>query len=121
MAATGGVITGYTITYGVAAGVGIGVGWRPVAAPGGGDASVVAAWDASYGPAIGAGPSKVFMCKGLQLVVLQLMLLPLLIIVPVWELRLLGLARTLLIVLVPVLVSTNMRLVVAFLYVLVGD
>jgi hypothetical protein len=49
------------------------------------------------------------------------MLLPLLILVPLWELRLPGLARTLLTVLVPVLVGTYMRLVVALLYVLVGD
>jgi predicted membrane protein len=54
-------------------------------------------------------------------VVLQLMLLPLLLLLPLWDLRLPGLARAMLLVLVPVLVGTDMRLVVALLQVLVGD
>jgi hypothetical protein len=54
-------------------------------------------------------------------VVLQLMLLPILLLLPLWELRLPGLARALLLVLVPVLVGKGMRLVVALLQVTIGD
>jgi hypothetical protein len=60
----------------------------------------------------------VFMGGGLQLVVLQLMPLPLLLLLPLWELRLPGLARAQLLVMVPVLLGTNMRLMVGPLVVL---
>jgi hypothetical protein len=63
----------------------------------------------------------VFMGRELQLVVLQLTLLPLLSLLPLRELRLPGLAHALLLGLVPVLVRTNRRLVVALVQVLVGD
>jgi hypothetical protein len=63
----------------------------------------------------------VFMGRELQLVVLVLTLLPLLSLLPLWEVRLPGLARALLLGLVPVLVGIDMRLVVALLQVLVGD
>jgi hypothetical protein len=56
----------------------------------------------------------VFMGRGLHLVVLQLIL-------SLWELRLPGLARAMILVFMPVLVGTYMRLVVALLQVLVGD
>jgi hypothetical protein len=61
----------------------------------------------------------VFMGRGLQLGVLHLMLLPLVLLLPLWELGLPGLAHALLLVLV--LVGANMRLVVALLQVLVCD
>jgi hypothetical protein len=54
----------------------------------------------------------VFMGKGLQLAVLQSILLLLLLLLLRWELRLPRLARAKLLVLVLVLVSTDMRLVV---------
>jgi hypothetical protein len=64
---------------------------------------------------------SLFMGTELQLVVLQLTLLPQLSLLPMWELRLPGLARALLLGLVPVLVGIDMRLVVALLHILVGD
>jgi hypothetical protein len=55
----------------------------------------------------------VFMGKGLQLVVLQLMLPMLSLLLPHWELQLPGLPRAMLLVLVPMLVGTDMRLMMA--------
>jgi hypothetical protein len=63
----------------------------------------------------------VFMGKGLQLVVLQLMLPLLSLLLPHWEPQLPGLPRAMLLVLVPMLVGTHMRLVVAIAEVVVGD
>jgi hypothetical protein len=60
----------------------------------------------------------VFIGRGFQLVVLHLMLQPLLLLLPLWELRLPGLTRAHPLVLVPVLVGTKMRMVVGPLMVL---
>jgi hypothetical protein len=63
-------------------------------------------------------PLPPFMGRALQQVVLQLMLLLMLLLMQLWELRLPRRARALLLVLVPVPVGRDMRLVVGSLVVL---